>query len=68
MAALLADQAERIKSLPYDAVTAGSRDEGKYVLDWQVQSFDPKKVVLRATFSAADGAQLADTVVLYIEK
>lgn len=68
VAALLADQAEQIKSLPYDAVAEGSRDVGEYLLEWEVQSFDPKKVVLRATFSAADGGQLADTVVLYIEK
>ncbi len=68
VAVLLADQAEQIKSLPYDAVTTGSRGAGGYVLEWDVQGLDPKKVVLRATFSAADGGQLADTVVLYIEK
>ncbi len=68
VAALLADQAERIKSLSYDAVTEGSRGVGEYVLEWEVKSFDPKKVVLRATFPAPEGGQFADTVVLYIEK
>lgn len=68
VAALLADQAEQLKSLPYASVVEGSRGVGAYTLEWEIQGLDPKKVVLSATFPVADGGQLADTVVLYIEK
>ncbi len=68
VAVLLADQAEQIKSLPYDSVTSGSRVVGEYTLDWVVQGANPKTVVVEATFSGYSGSQLADTIVLYIEK
>ncbi len=68
VALLFADQAERLKSTPYDSVQAGSRNAGGYQLSWDIQGSDPKKVVLEASFSRRDGGELADTVVFYIRR
>ena len=65
---LVADQAEFLKSIPYDSVQAGSRAEGDYQLAWTVQGNNPKKVILEATFARHSGGTLADTVVLYIPR
>ncbi len=65
---LLTDQAERLKSLPYDSVQAGTRDEGDYQLSWDVQGSDPKTVLLEAAYARHNGAPRADTVVVYIAR
>lgn len=65
---LVADQAEQLKSLPYELVQSGTRSEGNYQLAWVVDGDDPKKVVLEATYMRRSGSQVADTVVLYIER
>lgn len=65
---LMADQAERLRALPYDSVRAGSRDVGDYGLSWDVQGGDPKEVILEATYARYGGGQAADTIVLYIAK
>lgn len=65
---LMADQAERLKALPYDSVRAGSRDVGDYELVWDVQGGDPKEVILEATYARYGGGQAVDTIVLYIAR
>jgi Tfp pilus assembly protein PilV len=65
---LMTDQAERLKALPYDSVTAGSRNAGEYELSWDVQGADPKRVTLEATYARYGGGVAADTIVLYIAK
>ena len=65
---LVADQAEQLKSLPYELVQSGTRFEGNYQLAWVVAGEDPKKVVLEATYARRSGSQVADTVVLYIQR
>ena len=65
---LVADQAEQLKSLPYELVQSGTRAEGDYRLAWFVEDGDPKKVVLEATYLRRSGSQMADTVVIYIPR
>jgi prepilin-type N-terminal cleavage/methylation domain-containing protein len=65
---LLADQAEFLKSMPYDSVQSGWRVDGDYQLSWLVQNGDPKRVVLEAVYARHSGGQMADTVVVYIPK
>lgn len=66
VAMAVSDQAEQIKSMPYDSIQPGSRMEGDYQLSWDVEGADPKKVILTATFPRLKGGTLADTVVLYV--
>ncbi len=68
VALLFADQAERLKSTPYEAVQPGSRSDAGYQLSWDVQGSDPKKVILEATFPRRHGGELADTIVFYIRR
>lgn len=65
---LVADQAEQLKALPYEAVNSGMRSEGDYQLAWMVEGGDPKKVVLEATYRRRSGSQTADTLVIYIPR
>lgn len=63
---LVADQAEQLKSLPYESVQSGMRSEGDYELAWFVEGDNPKKVILEARYLRRSGSQMADTVVIYI--
>jgi prepilin-type N-terminal cleavage/methylation domain-containing protein len=65
---LVADQAERLKSLEYESVHSGARSEGDYQLAWTVEGENPKKVVLEATYLRRSGSQTADTVVVFIPR
>ena len=65
---LVADQAERLKALPYEAVSSGMRSEGDYQVAWMVEGENPKKVVLEATYRRRSGSQTADTLVIYIPR
>ena len=65
---LVTDQAEQLKSLPYDSVQAGSRVEGTYQLSWIVQGNNPKRVVLEAIYGRHSGGPAADTTVFYIPR
>jgi prepilin-type N-terminal cleavage/methylation domain-containing protein len=64
VAMLMIDQAERIKAQPFDSVQPGTRVEGSYLLAWQVQGTNPKRVILVAQFENRRGRQLADTIVI----
>jgi prepilin-type N-terminal cleavage/methylation domain-containing protein len=68
VAMLVADQAEFLKSLPYDSVQSGTRTEGAYQMSWTVQGNDPKRVILEATYAKASTGYMADTVVVYIPR
>lgn len=68
VALLMADQAERIKALPYNQVLPGSETVEDYTLTWDVQGANPKRVVLEATYARYGGGQAADTVVLIIPR
>jgi prepilin-type N-terminal cleavage/methylation domain-containing protein len=68
VAMLVADQAEFLKSLPYDSVQSGTRTEGAYQMSWPVQGNDPKRVILEATYAKASTGYMADTVVVYIPR
>jgi prepilin-type N-terminal cleavage/methylation domain-containing protein len=63
---LMADQAELLKSLPYDSVKSGTRVEGDYQLAWTVQNGNPKRVILAATYARHSGGSMADTIVVLI--
>ncbi|MGD8699860.1 MAG: prepilin-type N-terminal cleavage/methylation domain-containing protein [Gemmatimonadales bacterium] len=65
---LVADQAERLKSVPYDSVQSGMRNEGEYELAWFVEGNNPKKVILEARYLRRSGSQVADTVVIFIRQ
>jgi prepilin-type N-terminal cleavage/methylation domain-containing protein len=64
---LVIDQAELLKSMPYDSVTSGVRD-GQYSLAWTVQGADPKKVILQARYDRHSGGQQADTIVFFVPR
>ena len=66
VAMLVADQAEFLKSIPYDSVQSGTRTEGDYQMSWTVQGSNPKKVILEATYARHSSGYMADTVVVYI--
>jgi prepilin-type N-terminal cleavage/methylation domain-containing protein len=65
---LVADQAEQLKSLPYELVQSGTRSEGDYRLAWFVEGDNPKRIILEATYLRRSGSQVADTVVIYIPR
>lgn len=64
---IVIDQAELLKSMPYDSVTSGSRD-GEYELAWTVQGTDPKKVILEARYDRHSSGEQADTIVFFIPR
>lgn len=65
---LVADQVERLKSLPYESVQSGMRAEGDYEVAWTVEGENPKKVVLATTYLRRSGSQTADTLIIYIPR
>lgn len=65
---LATDQAERLKTLPYELVHSGMRSEGDYQLAWTVEGGNPKKVVLETTYLRRSGSETADTLIIYIPK
>lgn len=63
---LVTDQLESLKALGTAAVASGSRVEGPYRLDWQVQGNNPKTVTLIVQYDRGSGGQQQDTVVAYV--
>jgi hypothetical protein len=66
IAMLVADQLEQLKTLPYDLVQSGQRDQGDYQLTWTVVGSNPKKVVLVVHYPGLDANPRADTLVTYV--
>ena len=65
---LLTEQAEKIKATPFDLVQADSLTSGPYMLRWEVQGGNPKRVVISAVIPIKKGGSLADTVVVYVPR
>jgi prepilin-type N-terminal cleavage/methylation domain-containing protein len=65
---LLNEQAEKLKATPYDLVQTDSSASGPYMLSWEVQGGNPKRVVLSATIPLKKEGAVADTVVIYIPR
>lgn len=68
VALVAADQLERLRALPYDSVTSGSRTIGDYDVDWDVSGQDPKRVLLTLSFEKRNGDTAADTLVAYVPR
>jgi len=68
VAVLAAEQLERLRAQPYDSVSAGSRTDGRYSLDWQVEGADPKRVLLFVSYPSREGSTERDTLVAYVAR
>lgn len=65
-ALIAAEQMEVLKAIGHDSVQSGTRTEGVYQLDWSIEGFDPKKVILVAARPGRNGGVRADTLISYI--
>ena len=63
---LVADQVSELKATGASNVTPGSRVEGDYQIDWTIETTEPTRMKVVATYNGHDGNQRADTIIAHI--